>query len=150
MKGNELRTALSDVLNDLDKTRQRMKELLDDLDATAEAIQVPRQGRWTKAMVAQLWEVSRHLGGVATLFAVTAARPNKEVTFTEIMEASGLDEMQQRNEHARLSRLSAEIFGEKKWPIEAWQGPKRPGTDKAEMLYRMGGTVADWWLDIAE
>jgi hypothetical protein len=63
------------------------------------------------------------------------------IRFTDLIARSGLDPQQQRNEHGRLSRVATDLFGEKRWPIENWQG-------RAEMLYRMGGTVAAWWRKI--
>jgi hypothetical protein len=90
-----------------------------------------------------------HLSGVRALFEITAAHPNEVVTFTALLTHSGLDAQQQRNEHARISRISAKMFGVKKWPIEYWQSSTLNEAGKAEMLYRMGGTVAEWYRAVS-
>ncbi len=146
MDSNKLRTAVLDAINDLDTVRQRFTNLLADLDG--DAIQVPRQGRWTKPMLEQVWSKIRHLRGVETLFGLTAAYAGKPVTFTRLLHESGLTEQQQRNEHARMSRVIADLLGEKKWPIENWQGPQSPESGKAEMIYRMSKEIAAWWYEI--
>lgn len=81
------------------------------------------------------------------LFGETAAHPGETVTFTAVTERSALSSAQQRNEHARMSRIAAGIFGKKRWPIENWQGPIG-GTGHSEMIYRMDPTVAAWWEEI--
>ena len=143
-----LRSSVTAALEDLDSVRSRLVDLLADMDRSADSIQVPRQGRWTREMVATLWENVRHLNGVRALFEVTAENPNTAVTFTDVLARSGLSEQQQRNEHSRLSRVAAELFGEKRWPIENWQGSTPRSGGKAEMLYRMSGTVAAWWIEL--
>lgn len=112
-----------------------------------EAVDVPRQGRWTRPMLAQLWSEARHLPGVRALFATTAASAGEPVPYADVLAASGLDEMQQRNEHARLSRICGEMFGTSRGPIESWQGP--PRVDGARMIYRMHTTIAAWWRELA-
>lgn len=93
---------------------------------------------------------SKHLPGVRALFEVTASHPNDAVTFSRVIAKSGLKDIQQRNEHARLSRISAELFCHKQWPIEAWQGSPKPGNGTAEMLYRMDRTVGNWWTELCD
>ena len=149
MERTEWRGALVEAVSASEALTARLRLMLDDIDGE-EAAQVPRQGRWTKTMVAQLWAEVQHLPGIKALFEVAAMHPNEVVTYTQVLDVSGLAEMQQRNEHARMSRIAAELFGEKRWPIENWQG----GADstaggKAEMRYRMGATVAGWWREIA-
>jgi hypothetical protein len=146
MDAGKLRSAVLDAITDLDTVRQRFTDLLAELDG--DAIQVPRQGHWTKSMVRQLWPKVEHLNGIQALFRVTAANAGKSVIFTQLIQQSHLTEQQQRNEHARMSRITAELFGEKKWPIENWQGSPSGETRKAEMIYRMGSTVAEWWTEI--
>ncbi|MEV0982326.1 hypothetical protein [Streptomyces sp. NPDC049915] len=72
------------------------------------------------------------------------------MTFTEILERSKLPERQQSNEHAALSRISAQLFKEKRWPIEDSQGDSDSTTGKAEVLYWMDSRVAAWWRDITQ
>lgn len=60
--------------------------------------------------------------------------PGHTVTFTKLIAYSGLDLRQQANEHGRRSRIAAELFCEKRWPIEnSEQGtsasPAVPPTD---------------------
>ncbi len=96
-------------------------------------------------MLAQTWERVHDLPGVRALFEITASRPGQVVTFSELIAHSGLAE-KQGNEHARLSRVTNEMFGEKRWPIENWQGS--PGPNGAEMRYRMPATIAEWLRDL--
>jgi len=146
MSVSMIRTGLQSCINDLDTARARAVALLEDLDGS-DAMEVPRQGRWTKAPLSQLWDKVRHLPGIVALFAETAAHPGEAVTFSAVTAHSGLSSMQQRNEHARMSRVTAEIFGTKRWPIENWQGPAGP-TGHSEMLYRMDPAIAEWWKDL--
>lgn len=148
MTSTDIRATVKAALGDVDALRRRLSDLLSDLEGT-EAVQIPRQGRWTKPDVEALWEKVHHLPGVCALFEVTAEHPNEAVKFTAVLARSGLDEVQQRNEHARMSRVTSELFGEKRWPIENWQGSTDATSGRAEMLYRMGATVAAWWEDIA-
>jgi len=146
MEADEIRAALVEGLASLELAQRRFTELLAELDGLV-GIQVPRQGRWTPAMVDQLWASVAHLPGVRALFEVTADHPNQAVSFGQVLARSGLTPLQQRNEHAVFSRTAARLFGEKRWPIENWQsGPGVEG--KTSVLYRMGGTVATWWHEI--
>ncbi|MBC6451324.1 hypothetical protein [Actinokineospora xionganensis] len=124
--------------------------MLDDIDGVNDAIavQVPREGRYTRPMLVALWDQLRNLPGVLALFVTTTDRPNQVVRFSEILAVSGLDAVQQGNEHARISRVSKTLFGEGMWPIEKWQGSPGKNGEKAEMLYRAGSTVSEWWREI--
>jgi hypothetical protein len=143
-----IRPTLVEAITDLDTLGNRLKAILADIDGAVASIQIPRQGRWTPEMLAALWPKVSHLDGVCALFEITAERPNETVTFTELVARSGLSDQQQRNEHARLSRVSADLFGQKTWPIENWQGNAPADGGKAETIYRMGSTVAAWWLKL--
>ena len=146
MDADEIRAALVEGLASLELAQRRFTELLAGLDGRV-GIQVPRQGRWTPTMVDQLWASVAHLPGVRALFEVTADHPNQAVSFEEVLARSGLTPLQQRNEHAVLSRTAARLFGEKRWPIENWQSG--PGTEgKTSVLYRMPGTIGEWWHKI--
>lgn len=144
----DVRTALQDAIEEIDRTKDRLRQILDELDNEG-AIRIRRQGTWTKAMVEQLWREVVHLPGVAALFEVCAEHPGEDVTYSAVLARSGLDPMQQKNEHARLSRVATELFGDKRWPIENWQGPLTSAGGKAEMIYRMPAEVAAWWRDAA-
>lgn len=143
MDTHEVRAEVVIIRQTVETLHTSLTLLLDDLDGS-DAVQVPRQGRWTRTMLRQLWPRVSHLQGVRALFAVTAAAQNQPVTFTDVLKRSGLTEQQQRNEHARMTRVARELFGSKTWPIEAWQGPSQAG-GPAEMIYRMGSTVARWY-----
>jgi hypothetical protein len=145
MDTSQLRPTIVQAITDAESLLTRLTAVLADIDGDAESIHLQRQGRWTPEMVATLWPKVTHLDGVRALFTLTAERPDQAITFTELIARSGLPEQQQRNEHARLSRITAELFGEKRWPIENWQGNAPTAGGKAEMMYRMSGTVAAWW-----
>ena len=149
MNVSEVRAALMEAVETADALGRRFNELLAQLDG-GETVQVPRQGVWTREMVHRLWREVEHLPGVRALFELTAQRANQPVRFSELVEHSGLPAKQQSNEHARLSRVSTDLFGQKKWPIQNWQGPPAASGQPAEMVYRMGGTVAAWWREIAK
>lgn len=146
MDASQLRAAVTHAIADLEVMKQRFGHLLAQLDGAA--VQVRRQGLWTRPMLEQLWSAVRHLDGIRALFELTAATPGQPITFSRVIARSGLAERRQRNEHARMSRVSAELFGATRWPIEAWQGPPHGPEGKAEMLYLMDETVAIWWRAI--
>jgi hypothetical protein len=148
MSASTLRPTIIAAIKDAETLHKRLTDILADLDGT-DVIQVPRQGRWTKSEFEALWERVNHLPGVRALFEITAEHPNDAVTFSAVVERSGLEDTQQRNEHARLSTVTTQLFDKKRWPIEYWQGSPDADTGKAQMLYRMGGTVAGWWREIA-
>ncbi|KAA6224422.1 hypothetical protein CP973_14450 [Streptomyces albofaciens JCM 4342] len=145
-----LRAAVVAALADTESLSAKLNGLLAEIDGTDTAVDLGRQGLWTKAQVELLWHKVNHLAGVRALFEATAERPDEKVTFTEILERSKLPERQQSNEHAALSRISAQLFKEKRWPIENSQGGSESTTGKAEMLYWMDSRVAAWWRDITQ
>jgi len=146
MNQGEIRAAVVDALEGLNATTARLSALLEELDG-GEGVQVPRQGRWTRNKLQTFWTSVEHLPGVQALFATTAARPNETVTFNDVLARSGLGELQQRSEHARMTRIAKELFNDKCWPIENFQGPPT-AAHGAQMVYRMGARVASWWEEI--
>ena len=148
MSLNDVRPIILKAIKDAENLRDRLEGLLADLDG-GEAVQVPRQGRWTRQMLADMWRQVAHLSGIRALFEVTSEQPGESITFSTLIERSGLTEQQQRNEHARMSLVSAKLFNRKTWPIENWQGPRTP-TGREEMLYRLDPTIAGWWRSIAD
>jgi hypothetical protein len=144
MDQNELRTILLEAIAASERQTSQLRACVERLDGGGDEEAVPRQGRWSKTAVAQLWGETKHLPGIRALFELTASRPGEVVTYRELLDRSGLAEMQQRNEHSRLSRVSTELFGEKRWPIENWQGGAGPD-GHAEMRYRMSPKVSAWW-----
>ncbi|MFD8767137.1 hypothetical protein ACFV03_51045 [Streptomyces mirabilis] len=148
MDHGTVRSAVVAALADLESSKTKLMGVLAEIDGTDTAIDLGRQGLWTKAQVALLWSRANHLPGVRALFEATAERPNEKLTFSEILQRSGLAERQQSNEHAALSRISGQLFNEKRWPIENSQGGTDSATGKAEMLYWMDSRVAAWWRDI--
>ncbi|MEU5524779.1 hypothetical protein ABZ759_30005 [Streptomyces sp. NPDC047860] len=145
-----LRAAVVAALADTESLNAKLNGVLAEIDGTDTAVDLGRQGLWTKTQVELLWHKVNHLPGVRALFEATAERPDEKVTFTEILERSKLPERQQSNEHAALSRISAQLFNEKRWPIENSQGGSDSTTGKAEMLYWMDSRVAAWWRDITQ
>ncbi|MFF4547431.1 hypothetical protein ACFY1J_24915 [Streptomyces sp. NPDC001406] len=150
MDQGTLRSAVVAALADLESSKTKLMGVLAQIDGTDTAIDLGRQGLWTKAQIALLWSKVNHLPGVRALFEATAERPDEKLTFSEILQRSGLPERQQSNEHAALSRISAQLFNEKRWPIENSQGGTDSATGKAEMLYWMDSRVAAWWRDITQ
>jgi hypothetical protein len=143
-----LRTELLAAQKEIRMLDQRLTRTLATLEGGFEVVQVPGEGAWTPAMLAQLWAAVNHLPGVVALFELTSSRPNEVFTFTELLEYSKLDPQQQSNEHARLSRLSRQLFGQKTWPIQNWQGSDKADGTRGQMQYRMGGSVAAWWAHL--
>ncbi|HEY4453776.1 MAG TPA: hypothetical protein VGN81_05635, partial [Pseudonocardiaceae bacterium] len=133
MRTVEIRERVVQAISDAKALENLLVGVLADIDGEGDAIQVPRQGRWTAEMTKALYDRASHLVGVRALFEITAEHPNEAVTFTELIRRSGLDERRQRNEHARLSRIAAELFGEKRWPLEAWQSGTPNADGKSEM-----------------
>lgn len=140
---NPVRTAVVQAIADAEALVDRLKGTLAMIDGEA-TVDLGRQGTWTKGEVATLWEKSQHLPGVRALFEVTANHAGERVTFSELIAYSGLDAKQQANEHARMSRIAAELFGGKRWPVENWQG------SAGEMIYRMTSEIAVWWRQITD
>ncbi len=143
-----LRAAVVSALSDVESLKGKLDGLLAEIEGTDTSIDLGRQGLWTKAQVELLWGKANHLPGVRALFEVTAERPGEKVTFTELLKRSGLPERQQSNEHAALSRISSQLFNERRWPIENVQAGSDSATGKAEMLYWMDSRVAAWWREI--
>ncbi|MBQ1076648.1 hypothetical protein KBX06_26345 [Micromonospora sp. C31] len=137
-----VRTAVVQAIADVEALLERLRGALAAIDGEA-TVDLGRQGIWTRGEVIALWERTRHLPGIRALFEITASRVGERVTFGELIAYSGLDGRQQSNEHARMSRIAAELFGAKRWPIENWQN------SAGEMVYRMRDEVATWWRDIA-
>jgi hypothetical protein len=140
---NAVRTAVVQAIADAKSLVDRLEGALAMIDGE-ETVDLGRQGTWTKGEVATLWGKCKHLPGVRALFEITASRVGERVTFSELIAHSGLDAKQQSNEHARMSRIAADLFGGKRWPIENWQG------SAGEMIYRMTAEIAVWWREIAD
>ncbi|TKG71634.1 hypothetical protein [Prauserella endophytica] len=138
---NAVRTTVVQAIADAQTLLDRLKGTLAMIDGEV-TVDLGRQGIWTKGEVVSLWEKSKHLPGVRSLFEITERRVGDRVTFSELIAYSGLDAKQQANEHARMSRIAADLFGGKRWPIENWQG------SKGEMIYRMREEIAAWWREI--
>ncbi|MFF4166303.1 hypothetical protein [Streptomyces sp. NPDC001741] len=150
MEHATMRAAVVAALVDLEALHDKLNGLLADIDGTGTAVDLGRQGLWTKAQVSLLWSRVNHLPGVRALFEVTAERPDEKITFKEVLQRSGLPERQQSNEHAALSRIAGQLFKEKRWPIENSQGSSNSKTGKAEMLYWMDSRIAEWWREVAK
>jgi hypothetical protein len=128
--------ALEQMLHDL------RNDVLADEEAGGEAVDLGRQGTWRFGMLSELLPHIEHLSGVTALLDLTAERSPEVVTFSEVLERSGLSEKQQGGDHSRLSWATRRLFGAKAWPLECWQA-----ADGA-MHYRMPTTIAGWWRTI--
>ena len=135
----------SQIIQRLDQIEELTTELRALLASDRESISVHGQGIWRRDMLEVLWPRVRHLTGVRALFALTAERAPAVVTYSELLQRSGLPDRQQANEHARLSRVARELFGKKVWPLEAWQD-SRDGL----MHYRMDVTMARWCAEVID
>jgi hypothetical protein len=130
------------LLRRVDAIQQLLDDLRNDIlaDDTEEAIEVPGQGTWRLSMIAELKANIQHLPGALALFDLAAEAAPKWVSYSEILERSGLNDRDQRNEHIRLSWVTKRLFsGEKIWPVE-WAAD-------GEMSYRMLDVVARWWRE---
>lgn len=135
-----VRSALADVLADLDRLRHKVQGLIDDIDGAQDVVYVPKQGRWTREMFATVCGRLADLEGVQALLDVGCENPGQVIGYHQVRQRSGLKEMDQRNAHGRLSRVSRELF-DVGWPIEGWQASD-------EMKYRMSPVVAMWWKEM--
>lgn len=126
----------------LDEIERLTHELRELLRSGEDVVVVHGQGTWRADMLALLWPRVAHLQGVRALFELCAARSPEDVTFAQLVARSGLSERAQANEHARLSRVTGELFTKKTWPIENWQD-----TRDGMMRYRMDPVIAGWWLE---
>lgn len=140
-----IRTALSDAVADLEGLRRRLGRLQELLDGN-EVVDLGPLGLWTKTDAFRLWDRSTHLSGVRAHFQVLAEKAAEWVGFSDVTERSGLSGQQQMTENARLSRVSRDLFAEKRLPFESRQGT-HPVTRREEMLYRMPADIAAWWFD---
>lgn len=150
MDNARTRAAVMDLIEGLDTLREQATVLLQEIDGTRTSVDLGRQGIWTMEQVEAFWEGVKHLPGACAMLEITAEEPGQQVTFRRLTERSGLSDEQQRNEHARMSRVSAKLFGAKRWPIENWQSSSINASGKAEMIYKMNPTIARWWREIVD
>ncbi len=128
---------LSEVIASIEALAQEARELI---SGDEQVVFIPRQGEWSRRMVAWLKPRITHWGGATTLFEMAAARPEEIIAYEDVVLGANMPEIQVRNELAAVSRLTSREFGDKKWPLEVWQ-------DRAtgKMQYRMPPIVAEWW-----
>lgn len=136
---------LREVISLLEQAVKQLRRVVVD-DTTR--VLVSGQGHWTQGMFADVARAVRHLPGVVALFDLTAERSDAvaeptRVSFSEVTARSGLDEAEQRTNHARLSRVSRRILGSTSWPVESWQDHV-----SGEMQYRMPPAIAAWWREV--
>lgn len=135
------------ILRRIDALEQMIRDLRNDVladEAEGGVVDLGRQGTWRFGMLRELLPRIEHLSGVMALFDLTAERSPEVVTFSEVLERSGLPERRQSGDHSRLSWVSRRLFGEKAWPLECWQAAD------GEMHYRMPTAIAAWWRTIRE
>jgi hypothetical protein len=125
------------VLETIEELAKEARELI---AGDEKVIFIPRQGEWSRRMVAWLKPRIMHWEGATTLFEMAAERPDETIAYEDVVARANMPEIQVRNELAAVSRLTKRHFGEKKWPLEVWQ-------DRAtgKMQYRMPPIVVEWW-----
>ena len=144
MDPTNFRQAIVVALDDTNRVTQHLTALLAQIDGGDEAVVVPGQGTFTRSGFVTLVNNVAHLDGIRALFDVTAEHAGQTVLFSEVTARSGLSPKQQGNEHARMSRVASDLFGQRIWPVTCWQGPVAE-SGVAEMCYRMDPRVAEWW-----
>lgn len=106
------------------------------------SIKVPGQGDWTKAELRRFQaEVKPYKGAMAMLY-LTAERKDEEVRYFEVVERAGVPERQVRSDLGAMTKISTIMFGQRKWPVRAWQA-----SDDGIMTYVMPAEIADWWSE---
>jgi hypothetical protein len=124
----------------VDRLDELVAEFRASLRDTTEVVFVPRNGAWEKSMIEWLRPRIAHFAGVVALFDLAAERAGQVVHYKDVVARAALSEQQVRNELAALSRLVREEYGEKRWPLEAWQS-----SSTGRMEYRMPLRIAEWW-----
>jgi hypothetical protein len=124
----------------LDTIEELAKEARELIAGDENVIFIPRQGEWSRRMVAWLKPRIKHWEGATTLFEMAAEKRDETLAYEDVVARANMPEIQVRNELAAVSRLTRRHFGEKKWPLEVWQ-------DRAtgKMQYRMPLIVSEWW-----
>lgn len=130
----------ADVVKHIDDLTLMLAKWREEIISEEDSVEVPGQSLWRPSMIEQLRPIIMHLKGVVALLDATSENPETAVTYQQVLSRSGLSDTQQRNEHARLTRISLELFGVRTWPIEAWQD-----ASDGVMRYRASGLVAKWW-----
>jgi hypothetical protein len=125
------------VIEEIEALAQEARELI---AGDEQVVFIPRQGEWSRRMVAWLKPRIMHWGGASTLFEMASERIDQIISYDDVVARANMPEIQVRNELAAVSRLTSRQFGEKKWPLEVWQ-------DRAtgKMQYRMPPIVGEWW-----
>lgn len=134
------------ILRRIDAIEQLLRDLRHDVladdEASAEAVDVGRQGPWHLSDLENLYPSIEHLAGVTALFDLAAERSPDIVTFREVLARSGLSVKEQSNDHMRLSWATKRLLGAKRWPVDNWQAAD------GETHYRMPTLIAQWWQAI--
>lgn len=71
------RAAVVSALVDVEALRDKLNSLLADIDGTETAVDLGRQGLWTKAQISLLWSRVNHLPGVRALFEAPPNAPTR-------------------------------------------------------------------------
>jgi hypothetical protein len=64
------------------------------------------------------------------------------VSYDDIKRRSGLNDRQQRNDHAALTRTVTKVFGRRTWPV-SWRQ-----TSDGTTQYWMPTRMAAWWQQL--
>lgn len=153
MSNAALMSTVASALEKLGAVQAELEAVMAQMDS--EPFKVAGQGVYTKHTLKEQWDRTKHLPGVQALFEVTASKAGEWVAFSDLLARSGLSPVQQRNEHARLTAVGVQIFGERRWPIEYWtrksEGRSTWGEEqKTERHYRMDLIIVRWWFEIRD
>jgi len=144
-----LRKDLLVLMEQLDLLKTKVQSMVDRIDAPKDIVTVPRQGPWDRDSFGILVAHIRHLAGIMALFSLCAEKPGETVYMSDILERSGLEAPEQRQQHMQYGKICKIVVGKNYWPVEAWQSGRRPETGVAEMAYRMDSTIAAWFREIS-
>lgn len=103
-----------------------------------------KSGRWTEAMVRALeaeLDYDRS-ASTRTLLMMAAERAPRQVNFSEVARAAGVEDNKLRGELGALTKAIGRLFeGETSWPVAVRY------TDAGETFYSMEPRLAEWWTN---
>lgn len=165
MTQDPIRSQILEVAQAAEDLASSVRTLLSVYDGDNDyEVSVPGQGIWNAEMMEVLF--TKVFGpaidlpgdeypadndvqiGIRALLDATADKAGEWVSFSQIMERSGLSQGTQRFAHIDLSRIVKAAFTRNTWPVEAKQESKRADKPTAEMIYRMPPQVAQWWRQL--
>lgn len=101
------------------------------------------QPPWTRAEIELIRPEMKRLRGAVALLDVAAEHADDVVTYSQVVERSGLEHNELRAQLSAMTKAIRRVLGSKaKWPLHAWQDAAT-----GEMHYRMARQIADWWKE---